>query len=568
MNLNNFKNQINTTILERGSNYFEKGYITNLQKLSSGEWLAQVAGNNGDYHVEINLDKKNNITGYSCNCPFDGPVCKHVAAVLFAIREEQNKPVSETKSILPEWESIIKNTPENELRDFLLKFAKTNPSVQNELLVQLSTLPKEVNTAKYETIVARAFSAAEGRHGYIEYRDTHAAMNPIYNLLAKADEHIANGNYHEAFSIVSAVAPQCVEAIQNMDDSNGECGGVIDESFELTGKILQVVQDPQLANKIFEWLYNQIQNPDYDDFGCDNVLEPLFFDWANNKQRRETAYRFIDQQIKESKDKDGWSSEYRQAKYLKFKMHLLNDEGKRMEADQIIEENLHLSDFREMRINEAISQNKIEEAIGHIREGIAQAEKDNYPGIAHGLKDKLLEIYEKVNHTNNIRKLSKELFLENTSTISYFRKYKGTFTREDWYQPLAEIIQKLSKPGKPNYWGPVFKSGLVAVYIEEAMWEQLFNEVKRCNNIEIVEKYYNYLAPIYHDELIPMYKNAILKFAEQTGRNVYATLVTYLNNLAKLQGGKTVAKELMLELLEKYKNRPAMKDEFKKVGIV
>lgn len=566
MNISNFENQINETILERGYDYFTNDYITSLQKLKSGKWQAKVEGNYGNYRVEVLLDKVENITDYSCNCPFEGDICKHITAVLYAIRDRQDIQVAETVSNPPEWETIIRNTPEKKLKEFLLKYANENTDIQNELVVQLSDLPQKVNTAKYEKIVAKAFNSTKDRHGFIGYHDAYAALHPINNLLDKAGEHIGNGNYHEAFSIVSAVAPQCIEAIQYMDDSNGECGDVIGHAFDLTGRILDAVQNTKLAGEIFDWLHKQVQNPDYDDYGCGDDLEPLFFDWAVKTNHSETAYQFIEQQLKKSDEKDGWTSGYRKTKYLKFKIQLLNNQGKAKEADQIIEENLHLSDFREMRITQALSQGKTEEAIDHIKKGITQAEKDNHAGIVHRLKDKLLEIYEKQRYTNNIRTLSKELFLDNTNSIEYYRKYKATFTKEDWSEPCTEIIKKLSKPMKPNYWGRAFRSDLVSVFIEEAMWNELFNEVKQSNDIRILENYYKYLATHFPNEMIPMYKHAILKFAENTGRDIYVTLVQYLKNMAKLNGGEPEAINLKNELLEKYKNRPAMKEEFKKLN--
>lgn len=565
MNINNFEEQVNKTILERGIDYFESGYITHLQNISSAEWLAEVEGNYGNYNVEIELDDKNNIDNYSCTCPFEGTICKHVVAVLLAIKEEQDFPKPKTKTNPPEWENIIKNTPEQKLRTFLLDFAKSNHEIQHELVVHLAKLPKEVNTAKYSSIVTQAFGTAKGRYGYIEYRDTYAAMRPIQNLLNKAKEHISKSNLYEAFSIVSAIAPQCIDVIEFIDDSDGECGGAVNEAFELTGDILKANPDDKLTNIIFDWLYEQLQNPSYNDYGCDDFLEPVFFECANNQERINKAYQFIDEQIEISKKVEGWSSQYKLIKHLKHKVELLTREGREAEADRIIEENLYLSDFRQMRIKEAISRNDIETAIAHINKGIDQAKKDNYPGIVHSFKDMLLEIFNNENDTENIRWLSKELFMENTNSINYYTIYKNTFSPDEWDKSCEEIIQELAITKKRDYWGAVFNSDLAAVYIEESMWENLFSEVKKSNNIHIVEKYLQYLAPHYPNQLIPIYESAIQKFAEQTGRNIYAALVGYLRNMARLKGGDTVAKQLMLALLEKYKNRPAMKEEFKKL---
>jgi uncharacterized Zn finger protein len=568
MNLTNFENQVSSVIFDRGCDYFENGKVGDLQQLSSGEWVAEVEGNYGDYTVEINVDNQGNIEDYSCNCPFDGPVCKHVVAVLLAIREEQKSAKSkpDAKKTPPEWESIIANAPEKELRSFLLGYAKKHRELQDELVINLSASPKKVDIHKYQKMIAHTFDAAAGRHGFIEYRDTYAAMQPVYNLLEKADEHLEKGNLHEAFSIAAAVAPECLDAIQCIDDSDGECGGAINMAFETVDKILSSCTDEPLTDAIYDWLLEQVHNHNYDDYGCADELELIFFNWANNPYRLEKAYMFIENQLEKYKKTDDWSAQYQLTKYLKYKTELLINEGKLDEADQIVEENLHLSDFRKIKIEEALNKNDCQAAILHIHEGIVQAEKDKSPGIVHQFKDQLLDIYKKQDDRGNIRKLSKELFLDNRNSINYYRTYKGTFNTSEWSGKCEEIIAAFQKQKKKNSWGYIFPSELASVYIEEKMWDRLLGEVKLSSAIGIVDGYSKYLAPCYPDELITLYRNSIVKYAENTGRNIYSEIVRYLKNMAKLQGGKDCAKELVQQLLDAYKNRPAMKDEFRKIN--
>jgi uncharacterized Zn finger protein len=76
-------------ILQKGLDYYAAGYVTALDRRGSG-WNAMVKGTK-DYTVVIE-GKDQQITGWTCKCPYDhGPVCKHVAAVLFAIRSQQQE---------------------------------------------------------------------------------------------------------------------------------------------------------------------------------------------------------------------------------------------------------------------------------------------------------------------------------------------------------------------------------------------------------------------------------------------------------------------------------------------
>jgi len=104
MNLKDIQQNISSKIYERGQEYFEDGYVTEIQSLGNGKWVTEVEGNYDDYSVEVNIDDKNNIKSWHCNCPYDGDVCKHVVAVLLAVKEELKsaKPAQKGKHPSPE----------------------------------------------------------------------------------------------------------------------------------------------------------------------------------------------------------------------------------------------------------------------------------------------------------------------------------------------------------------------------------------------------------------------------------------------------------------------------------
>jgi uncharacterized Zn finger protein len=84
--LDQFEQIIDETILKRGLNYFRQGLVEEPEEIAHGSFEAIVQGSE-PYRVTVTvLDR--NVTDYSCTCPYDmGPVCKHVAALLFALHE-------------------------------------------------------------------------------------------------------------------------------------------------------------------------------------------------------------------------------------------------------------------------------------------------------------------------------------------------------------------------------------------------------------------------------------------------------------------------------------------------
>lgn len=586
MNINNFKKHISSEIYYRGEDYYKNGYVTDIQNLDNNRWIAEVEGNYDDYNVEIHLDDQGNIKNYSCNCPYDGAICKHVVATLLEIKEEldlqnvedfddlmhtseKNSKIADshkTQKPIEEWETILNEISDQELRDFVLHYANHNIEFQDELVISLSKAQKVINTEKYRKIITHTFNIMSDRYGYIEYRNVDDAMAPVDDLLEKADDYLSENHLHEAFSIASAVAMECLNAIQNMDDSGGSCGSAICISFDLVDKILEKCNDENLSNDIFAWLHEQVNNNEYNDYGCGEILETTFFNWSNNPSRLEKAYYFIDQQIKLLENEKKWTNNYRITELLKHKRKLLTKNGKKEEADHIIENNQHLNDFRQMKIEEALAKNEYKIAIELIYQGIQQAEKENHPGTLYRYKTQLFKIYTKQNDKKNIRKIAKELYFDGRHSLENYRIYKNTFSSSEWENERDKIINTFKKQQKNNNWGYLFNSNLAEIYIEEQMWKPLLDDLIKADRIDITNRYREYLQNQYSKELLILYYNNILKFSENSGRGIYSSIVSYLKNMAKIDGGLKEAKELMQNLLDMYRNRPAMKDEFRSLN--
>jgi uncharacterized Zn finger protein len=89
LTLNNIDEIIEHRFVERGINYWLEGAVINL-KDNKSNWTANVQGTEL-YLVKIELEDIA-VINYECSCPFDkGKVCKHIIAVLFAIKSKLKK---------------------------------------------------------------------------------------------------------------------------------------------------------------------------------------------------------------------------------------------------------------------------------------------------------------------------------------------------------------------------------------------------------------------------------------------------------------------------------------------
>jgi hypothetical protein len=453
------------------------------------------------------------------------------------------------------WKDTIHIVSDEQLRDFVLEYAARDPKFRNDLLAHFSGLEPNVNAAKYEAIVSNAFRLAGGKYGYIDYDDLSVAMGPIDELLQKAYDFIEKGVFTEAFFIASAVAPQCIDIMEEIDDSNGECGGAIDEAFRITKAILEKSTDEKLKKEVYNWVLDQLDNHDYENYGCSDVLEEVFLTGTQTPEEITMAIETVDQQIERYEKGEGWSKQYHIHKYLQYKIRFLTKDGKFSEAEKIIDENLHMSEFRKIRVDEQIAVHHFDEAISMIMEGIKIAEQEDLPGITKSWKEKLLSVYQQPNDIENIRKTATDLFFSGRYEMNFYRILKDTWFNDDWLKQREKIIALLSS--KPHSESP-----LANIYIEEKLWNNLFKLVIQDPGINTLMNYSGYLKNDYSQELIGMFKPLLRKYAERnTGRPAYQELVRYMKEMAALNGGVIAAKALKAELLITYKNRQAMKQE-------
>ena len=126
--LSNFEQLIDPTILKRGHEYFKKGLITEIEDLGDGDYEATVEGSDL-YTVHLHIDG-DEVTEYECDCPYDrGPICKHVAAVLFSLRNDMEEtdipcqktgtPLKKKESETTQFEKLLDLLSTEELKTFL-----------------------------------------------------------------------------------------------------------------------------------------------------------------------------------------------------------------------------------------------------------------------------------------------------------------------------------------------------------------------------------------------------------------------------------------------------------------
>jgi uncharacterized Zn finger protein len=100
LTLENFRDELDENILERGWFYFQKGWVKSPREIMPGYFEA-VVNEVSTYAVSYSMDENGIFTDDFCTCGDPkNAMCRHKAAVLFWLEEEGKKRLPESEHIL------------------------------------------------------------------------------------------------------------------------------------------------------------------------------------------------------------------------------------------------------------------------------------------------------------------------------------------------------------------------------------------------------------------------------------------------------------------------------------
>ena len=570
MNLNNFKEEISPAIYERGEEYYMNDAVSEIEFSGNNRWLGLVEGTE-DYNVEVEIDAKGNITDFDCDCPYDGYICKHLVATLLKISDEQKRDISSfgKKKTTSDWQQIIDRVTLEELRKFIIGYAEEDKAFRDQLKINFAEYDGASDPEKYRKMIQDSFRRAEDRHGYIKYDDISTALRAVDDLLAKAGKYIETGNFKAAFAMLSPIAPECIKVVEYAYDSETEFTDPITEAFQGTAVIFEKCNDEKLKDKIFNYLLIEAEKPIYDEYGCGDDVELPLIHLEKNEQQKQKVHQFIDKKIKQANHKEGGSKQYKLKKYFQHKANLLRAEGNTEDAEKIITNNIHIPDFRQKVVDAKLAEEKTEEAITLILDGIEIAKKDGHWGSESNWKEQLLTIYTSQKDTENIRKWAFGLYFGISHDLKFYRIYKNTWEIERWPAEREHIIEEIKKSSGNLYAIQKFNDKLANLYVEEKMQDRLYEMVEKYPMINILMNYAKYLKDNYSPQMLKFFKSGIEWYLERnTGRSAYRTAIAYLKETSRLKDGKIAVTQMLSNFKIQYKNRPAMFDEFSSAGLL
>ncbi len=548
-----FEQYIDETILRRGLQYFKNGHVHEPEEISPGKYEVIVEGTE-DYTVQLTL-KKGIITEYVCDCPYDmGPVCKHVAAVIFYLQQDElelNKKTKRAKTVTQQIDELLEKATHEELKQFICEKVSANAAFRNLFLSSFTQYNSDESKELYVKQVKSILKTSSDRHGFIDWSASRHVGNAVDNLLESAQKQINTRNYKSAVFICTAVMEQMTEALQYSDDSNGDIGGSVDAAYEMLYTIVQEQLPEEIRKLIIDYCFTSFDKQIYS--GWDWHIGVLRLAASLLKTEEETKRIF--KQIDKAQE-----SKYEREEVQSIKYDVLLKTKGEIVAEKYLEQNITNSNLRRKAIQKALKKKHFEKAISLAKDGVNYDLKDR-SGLAEEWYNWLLKIAQAQNDSEKIIEYAHLLLIDNFSNEQdYYLILKQHVKPEKWNAFVESVIHEITTKKR---W---LDTGLIAsILIKEEWWDRLLEIVKKTPDLNTIDYYEKYLSKNYSDEIVKLYANGITEYMKNSmGRDHYQNACRYIRKIIKL-GARDKANEIISYLRAEYPKRTALMEELSRV---
>lgn len=565
--LQEFEQYVDEAILNRGYQYFKQGLVAEPDQIAHGEFETIVEGTD-DYTVRIRL-KNDTITEFSCTCPYDmGPVCKHVAAVIFELQQNElglvknakkgspvAKKVTKKKSLGEQVDEILGLLTPDDLKNIIREKCDRDRKFCQLFLAAYAHLVMPETKALYAKQVKAILKSSSDRHGFIDYSRAHAVGIAIDEYVQTAGKHLEKANYNSAMLIACAILEEMTEALQFADDSNGDVGGSIHSAIEILYSVANAQVSEKLRVELLNYCLTAYSKSLYKGWDWHFTMLDLASKLVSNTSEAKQIHRQLD--LIKSSGKT-WDWEFTNAQQIRALL-IRRMEGEE-KATLYLEQNISNAEFRKEIIEKAISVKDFEKAVALAEEGIKLNSKES-PGLLDYWCDYLLQIAQLQNDRENILKYARiQIISANRDKKPYFDLLKKYIAPAQWEASLKLIIQDISFR---NRWHG--NSLIARIYIWEENWNELLQVVKSDISLNTLDTYEKYLVKDFADEISDMYQKAILDYLEKNiSRTHYQIACRYIRRMTKM-GAREKADYVVQTLRKLYPQRRALMEELKNI---
>ena len=551
MDLDDIEKEIDAVILSCGREYLQRGLVRTLTNLSGGDFVAKVQGSDL-YTVLVKLDVPTNaVLSLDCSCPYDAQICKHGVAVLLLMREERTDKPQTLLSPQAPLKRRLENQSKENLVKLLVSLASESEVIARRIEMAVFEGDAEAWVRESRLLIRSYIEDHADRHGFVEYGDVDKAVDGARLVLEQARD-AKEGSL--ALTLSFCVLEEMLDLLQSADDSSGTIGGVIEESLECVGEVLSAVDSGSEweVERYFGMLVAESADRRFHGWS-DWQLRLL--GWALGLATTPEQKALWDQQvvaIATYHKKESWSFDYFGEQTAMMQYHWLIQHEGEMPAREFLQNHLRYASFRELAIGEALQVGRYDEGLDLAREG--EIQDRDLRGRVLKWKSLAYEVARASGRLDLQRKTGRELV--EAGDYDYYPLLKATYSSDEWRSVYPDILRSLEK-SRP------YERVYTRILVEEQEFEKLLAYVSL--RPERIEEFYRVLMPRFRPAVIRLFEAHIQETAGQsTTRRAYQNVCRLIQMLQQA-GGEPEASQIAATLLTRYTNKPAFREELKRV---
>ncbi|MGU3443428.1 SWIM zinc finger domain-containing protein [Bacillus cereus] len=550
MNISNFEEYVDDTILQRGYTYFQQGKIGSIQTPSQAAYIIEVFGT-ARYKVEVDLDSNNFITHTDCNCLYmQGIHCKHQVAAFYAVREYK---ANKSSYIQPsDLRKILLQKSKEGLVAIICDIVNIYPEIKTQILFQHDHSPDNLESCSQ---VINEYIHAVQHRGFIDRMDVNYAVQGAELVLEKGQQTATHGNPMKAVNMCIVVLSMMIDLLQECDDSDGIVGGIIEESISAIDHIVCThidTMNESTKQQIFHNLLLESAHNRYDGWSewKFDLLKICIYFCANQELRRQLESKL--EEFIHPNSENSWICEYSASQWEMIQLQLIQLYDESNKEEGFIQQNLQYSEFREKAIIHAFQIYDYEQVIKLCLDG--EKQDTNAPGLVIQWKKYRYKAYENLVDIEKQRKLGLEFVLDNY--FEYYEKLKLLYFQSSWLEIREQIISEFETKAHPSH---VYEQ----ILISERLTDKLLSYCKKYP--DSILNVYKYLLQDYPTETHKLFITHVQGLAQAArDREMYKKVCEIIQAYQRV-ADLNVVWEFIEQLKQTYKNSPAFIDELEKI---
>ncbi|GHT40875.1 hypothetical protein AGMMS49965_09810 [Bacteroidia bacterium] len=547
--------------------------FSDLQQTAENKWQAHYHGNYGTYTVKIEFDGDGRRRNFSCSCPSDHHLCKHIGYLEAAIQAQTAQFDAKHAQNELTVEAILQYVSLDELREFVVKKAKYNNDLAKAITFEFAEKLKKIAKKPAKTIDANADDEATDENFYkplveADLREVEFDVERFYDYnydnerevdlsilddwLNKAKKFVEQQEYDDALLVCKAVVEAYTDWYEEADDEI--CDNIFtdyqQDFFDLLGKMAENEQIDKPS--LYEYCKQQLSEHKDSFYDRDNMFNDLMGLVANAANPDEFV-KLQNELLENVSNKT--SSEAEKIVKRLHKFYLSNNQKDK--ADELMEENWQIEYFFKLAVEKRIAEKRYDEAKQLISK-FKRLPDTSYESKWNGY---LLTIAQAEKDVPAIRTIAFE-FIKDTFDKQYYKTYKATFSDAEWQDAFENLCKHYDKP-KDGWHSENYN--IPNLLLAEKLVARLVDYIETHLSAALMEEYYTHFLEKYPEKTLELFRKAVDMAATDSGERSYHYVCRLLELIKGLPNGAIVVPQMIDNYRVMYKRRRLMMELLGKI---